>query len=103
MARITDDPTDPELTRGADEEPVAQAPVYLVAPPEARAAVVRPVRASYVHEVCGAQTYMSAEIAQTYAADPAFYGSTYCVRCQMHRPVGPEGEFVWADGTKVGT
>lgn len=104
MARITDDPTDPALTHGADTEPVAQAPVYLVLSDAERArGFVRPLRAWYVHEVCGISTTMSAEIAETYAARPNFYGSTYCVGCRMHRPVGPEGEFVWGDGTKVGT
>ena len=34
---------------------------------------------------------------------PEFYGSTYCVQCRMHRPVGEAGEFVWEDGSKVGT
>jgi hypothetical protein len=47
---------------------------------------------------------MGQAIAETYARDPKFYGATYCVHCDMHRPVGPDGEFVW-DGTdeKVGT
>jgi hypothetical protein len=35
---------------------------------------------------------------------PAFYGNTYCARCNLHRPVGEAGEFVWLDdGSKVGT
>ena len=41
-------------------------------------------------------------IAATYARDPKFYGATFCINCRMHRPVGPDGEFVWDDGTKVG-
>ena len=44
---------------------------------------------------CGAVTSMSQSIAETYAAKPHFYGSTYCVGCGKHRPVGPQGEFVW--------
>jgi len=44
---------------------------------------------------CGTVTTMGDALAETYARDPKFYGSTYCVTCQMHRPVG---EFVW-DGT----
>lgn len=49
---------------------------------------------------CGAVTSMSLALAETYARDPKFYGATYCVRCQMHRPVS---EFVWEDGTVLGT
>lgn len=101
----TDDPTDPELTRGVDDSPVPQANKYLVLSEDERAkGYVRPLRLSYVHEVCGAQTTMSQAIAETYARKPDFYGATYCTRCSMHRPVGAEGEFVW-DGTneKVGT
>lgn len=52
---------------------------------------------------CGAATTMGQAIAETYARDPSFYGSTFCVRCRAHYPVGESGEFVWEDGTKVGT
>ena len=46
---------------------------------------------------------MSQAIAETYARDPGFYGSTFCTACGGHFPVGAEGEFVWDDGTgKVG-
>jgi hypothetical protein len=38
---------------------------------------------------------MSRAIAETYARDPAFYGSTFCVHCRTHFPVGEQGEFVW--------
>jgi hypothetical protein len=53
---------------------------------------------------CGAVTTMGLAIAETYARDPFFYGSTYCVGCGMHRRVGARGEFLW-DGTneRVGT
>jgi len=47
---------------------------------------------------CGTTTTMGRAIAETYARDIHFYGSTYCVHCQMNKPVGPDGEFVW-DGT----
>jgi hypothetical protein len=100
----TDDRNDPRLTRGVDDEPVPQAAAYLVLSEEERArGFVRPVRLSYVHEVCGGETRMGRAIAETYARDPYFYGGTYCVFCCKHRPVGPNGEFVWDDGTKVGT
>ena len=101
---ITDDPNDPRLTRGADDQPVDQAEAYLVLSQEERAqGFVRPLRTSYVHEACGATTTMNLAIAETYAREPGFYGATYCVRCRMHRPVGADGEFVWTDGSKVGT
>ena len=105
MGRLTSDPNDPELTHGPDEVPVEQAPVYLVLSKEERAkGFVRPVRRAYKHLTCGAITTMSLEIAETYARRPTYYGATYCVQCQMHRPVGEDGEFVWdSDGTKVGT
>jgi hypothetical protein len=102
----TSDPGDPRLTRGADEQPTPQADAYLVLSEEERSrGFVRPVRRSYVHQTCGAVTTMSQDIAETYARNPGFYGSTYCVRCRMHRPVGADGEFQWdVPGTpKVGT
>lgn len=44
---------------------------------------------------CGTLTKMNHTIAETYARNPKFYGSTYCCYCQKHLPVQ---EFVW-DGT----
>lgn len=77
---------------------------YLVLSEEERAkGFVRPVRNVYVHELCGTETRMGSELAETYARDPSFYGATYCVRCRLHKPVGEHGEFVWLDGSKVGT
>lgn len=49
---------------------------------------------------CQATTTMGLALAETYARNPNFYGATYCVNCQMHRPVA---EFVWEDGAVVGT
>lgn len=101
MSGVTDDRNDPRLTRGADEAPVPQADVYLVLSEAERArGFVRPVRDRYTHLTCGTVTTMGQAIAETYAADPSFYGSTYCVRCSMHRPVGVDGEFVWVDQIK---
>jgi len=53
---------------------------------------------------CGTRTTMGQALAETYAREPGFYGSTYCCGCSKHRPVGADGEFVW-DGTqeRVGT
>jgi hypothetical protein len=100
----TSDPSDPRLTCGADTEAVPQAPVYLVLSETERAqGFVRPLRTSYRHERCGATTTMARSIAETYAREPGFYGATYCTNCHRHLPVGPVGEFVWDDGTKVGS
>lgn len=52
---------------------------------------------------CGAATTMPLAIAETYARDPHFYGSTFCARCGAYFPVGVNGAFVWDDGTRVGT
>lgn len=46
-------------------------------------------------KACGTMTSMSQGIAETYAANPKFYGSTYCCHCQRHLAVA---EFVW-EGT----
>ena len=101
MAELTSDPNDPRLTRGADSEPVPQADVYLVLSDEERArGFVRPVRTTYVHNTCGVATTMSRVLAETYARDPKFYGSTYCIGCRMHRRVD---EFTWDDGSVVGS
>lgn len=76
---------------------------YLILPDGERKDLVRPIRLTYIHEICGAETRMARGIAETYAADPKFYGATYCVSCKNHFPVGEAGEFVWEDGSKVGT
>ena len=100
----TPDRNDPRLTRGVDDEPVEMAEVYLVLSDAERAkGFVRPVRTSYRHLTCGTVTTMGTALAETYARQPTFYGATFCVSCSMHRPVGPDGEFVWLDGSKVGT
>lgn len=97
------DPNDP-----AHRElgPDGQQRDYVILTPEERAkGFVRPVRRSYVHSVCGVVTTMSIAIAETYARDPHFYSGTFCISCKKHLPVGPDGEFVWDDGSgqKVGT
>lgn len=77
---------------------------YWVLSDEERAkGFVRPVRTSYIHTTCGSATRMGIRIAETYARDPKFYGATMCVNCRNHFPVGENGQFVWEDGTKVGT
>ncbi len=77
---------------------------YLILPDGQRKNLVQPLRLSYKHLKCGAVTTMGRAIAETYAADPRFYGGTFCVHCGAHFPVGANGEFVWdGDGTLVGT
>ena len=46
---------------------------------------------------CGVVTRMPQAIAETYAAQPGYYGSTFCVGCGKYMPVGADGEFVWMD------
>jgi hypothetical protein len=97
----TTDPNDPRLTHGADETPVPQAAAYLVLSEEERAkGFVRQVRRTYIHNACGVATTMGQALAETYAREPGFYGSTYCVHCSRHRPVA---EFRWEDGSQVGS
>lgn len=86
---LTEDPTHPKLRHGVDETPVPQAEVYLITN---NGEFVRPVRRSYVHSHCGGVTTMGEKLAETYARNPKFYGSTYCAICHMHRPVK---EFRW--------
>jgi hypothetical protein len=102
MTHLTTDPNDPRLGYGADDKPVPQQEVYLVLSEEERAkGFVRPYRDSYIHKTCGTKTIMGKALSETYARNPKFYGATYCVHCQMHRPVS---EFVWdVDGKEVGS
>jgi hypothetical protein len=102
MVQLTTDPNDPRLGHGEDTTPVPQNEVYLVLSEEERArGFVRPYRDRYIHTVCGTETIMGRALSETYAREPKFYGATYCVRCQMHKPVT---EFTWsADGEVVGS
>lgn len=57
---------------------------------------------------CGTVTKMGRALAETYAANPSFYGKTFCTRCGDYFAVGEQGEFVWieqdgSDGARVGT
>lgn len=117
--RVISSTTDGLAPRPGFETGPAPAPIdpasgqheaYWVLSQEERAkGFVRPVRRSYRHLSCGAVTTMGTALAETYARDPDYYGSTFCVRCRGHFPVGPSGEFVWDQATaggkeeKVGT
>ena len=102
MSDLTTDRNDSRLGHGVDVEPVSQNEAYLVLSDEEKAkGFVRPVRRTYVHQACGVPTTMAVSIAETYARDPKFYGSTYCCQCRKHLPVA---EFTWfEDGEVVGS
>lgn len=94
----TTNPNDPKLGHGVDTAPVPQHDTYLVLSEEERKkGFIRPVRTSYQHKKCGTVTNMGQIIAETYARNPKFYGSTYCCGCGMHKAVS---EFTWV-GTNL--
>lgn len=79
--------------RAEQTEPTGQHKAYLVLCDEEREkGFVKPYRDRYVHRTCGTETRMSQAIAETYARDPYFYGATFCVGCNVHKPLS---EFVW--------
>lgn len=75
---------------------------YWVLPAEEIAkGFVRPYRDKYLHTPCGVVTSMGRQLSETYARNPKFYGSTFCVGCRNHYPVE---DFVWTkDGQVVGS
>lgn len=78
---------------------------YVLCPEDRAKGYVEPVRVDYIHEKCGSVTTMPLACAETYAARPEYYGSTFCCTCGGYFPVGENGEFIWNDGSrqKVGT
>jgi hypothetical protein len=111
-----------DVVRAEQTESTGQHKDYIVLCPDERAkGFVRPYRDKYVHvgvggheinpndmskhgrtgTACGVETKMGPSLSETYARDPKFYGSTFCVGCNKHLPVG---EFVWSkDGEVVGS
>ena len=73
---------------------------YVLCPEERAKGFVRPVRQEYTHDKCHTKTFMGLALAETYARDPHFYGSTFCVACGGHFPIA---EFKWLDGEVLGT
>lgn len=74
-------------------QPDGQQKAYVVLTAEERAkGFVRPVRQTYTHLQCGADTRMCLAIAETYARDPEFYYGTFCCACGKHLPLD---QFVW--------
>lgn len=102
---ITDDPSNPRLGHGSDDEPTGMNDAYLVLPEAVRVPLTRPVLVRYIHDPelggCGTVTTMGRAIAETYATRPSFYGATYCAGCMKHRPVGIHGEFYWVGTERV--
>lgn len=49
-------------------------------------------------EGCGQTTKMALKIAETYARDPKFYGSTFCATCGTHFPVN---QFRWEETDEI--
>lgn len=96
--KITDGPAPDEI----DPKTGMHKDYWVLSDEERGKGFVRPVRYEYVHDKCGVATTMNSKIAETYARDPKFYGSTFCVgsKCKTHFPVG---EFKWNDGTVVGS
>ena len=92
---ITTNPFDERLNKPTEN---GQNEAYLVLSDEEIAkGFVRPYRDSYIHTKCGVVTKMGAKLSETYAANPKFYGATFCVGCGTHFPVN---EFLW-DKTNV--
>ena len=74
---------------------------HWVLPAEERAkGFVRPLRDRYTHTKCGLETSMPHSIAETFARDPSYYGSTFCSYCYNYYD---NSEFAWGDGSIVGT
>jgi len=106
--------TDGKPPRSGMENALAPAPkkedgqheaYWILSEKERAKGFVRPVRKKYQHTVCGGITTMGDAIAETYARDPKYYGSTFCCDCGKHFLVK---EFVWIEKDittkiKVGT
>ena len=105
---ITTDPTHPGLKElQSNRQQIA----YLVLPEEEiELGLVRPLRFSYQHVVCGSVTRIGLSIAQTFARQPSFYTQTFCAACRAHFPLKtyddsgaiPQFQFFWEDGSPVG-
>lgn len=100
MSGLADDPKlcsttgeSPAKVRAEQTERTGQHKAYLILCDEEREkGFVKPLRTSYRHRPCGEITTMGRAIAETYARDPHFYGATFCVHCDVHKPLA---EFTW--------
>jgi hypothetical protein len=83
----------PAKVRAEQTEPSGQHKAYLIlCDAERKKGFLKPYRDTYEHTTCGTTTRMGRSIAETYARDPYFYGATFCVACNVHRPLS---EFRW--------
>lgn len=98
------DLTDEERERWADSGYVKYEPYPPGHRGSARGRLWTQEQLDKVGKGCGTRTLMPTSIAETYARQPGYYGSTFCCGCGTYLPVGRDGEFVW-DGTneRVGT
>ena len=82
---------------------------YIVLSADERAkGFVKPVRRSYIHNVCASLTTMGRALEETYAHNPRFYSGTFCAGCHKHfnldqfqfedgEPMDPDRQQEWAD------
>lgn len=83
----------PSRVRAEQTEATGQHKAYLILCDAERAkGFVKPYRDRYKHLTCGTITTMGRKLSETYARDPHFYGATFCVCCNVHRPLA---EFTW--------
>jgi hypothetical protein len=105
---LSGNPPDPEyyhIEGSAAPQPIDSATgkhkdYWILTEQERSKGFIRPVRITYKHLACGNSTTMNRVIAETYARNPKFYGATFCAYCRQHLLVE---EFIWSDGSKVGT
>jgi hypothetical protein len=105
---MTTDRNDPGLREIITEGPrkVQQKDYLVLSDEERKKGFVRPVLRSYIHLKCGVETTMGYALAETYAANPKFYGGTFCCGFRTHFPLQTEDghAFEWSqDGTPVGS
>lgn len=63
-------------------------------PSEVQPEYVQPIRHKYIHQRCQTETVMRGHnLAETYATNPGYYTSTFCVGCRDYFPIA---EFYWS-------
>lgn len=88
-----------ELKSGKESKPA----VAVLTASERRRGFKRPVRLDYKHDTkdCGKVTTLTQRIAEIYARQPDYHGSTFCASCGAYFPIK---QFKWvSDGTQVGS
>ena len=91
LCTTTGEPVD--KVRAEQTRATGQHKAYIVLCDEERQkGFVKPLRTSYRHKPCGVTTTMGRALSETYARDPYFYGATFCVACNVHKPLS---EFTW--------